>query len=65
MKNIFLKKLNKENKLVLVKPNKNISDSYIIKADNCLKSASLLLKNELLKNSISSSYYAMYNSLQA
>lgn len=42
-----------------------IFGSYIEKADNSLKSAKILLQNELYENSISMSYYAMYNSLLA
>jgi uncharacterized protein (UPF0332 family) len=59
----FLNKLKKEGKLTLVEPSKEISNSYLEKADNCLKSAKLLLQNDLYENSISMSYYTMYNSL--
>jgi len=51
--------------LELVEPSKEIYDSYMEKSKNCLKSARVLLKNELYENSISMSYYAMYNSLTA
>lgn len=61
----FLSKLRKEGKLELVEPSEEICVSYLEKADSCLKSAKLLLGNSLYENSISMSYYAMYNSLTA
>jgi uncharacterized protein (UPF0332 family) len=64
-KRAFLKKLYKEEKLELVEPSLEMSASYFEKADNCLKSAKLLLSNSLYENSITMSYYGMYNSLLA
>lgn len=64
-RNSFLNKLKKEEKLVLVEPSKEISDSYLEKSNNCLKSAKLLSQNNLYENSIGMSYYAMYNLLLA
>lgn len=61
----FLSKLKKEGKLELVEPSEEICKSYMEKADNCLKSAKLLLQNSLYENSVSMSYYAMYDSLTA
>lgn len=61
----FLSKLKSEGKLELVEPSEEICKSYIGKADNCLKSAKLLLEHNLYENSVSMSYYAMYNSLTA
>lgn len=61
----FLSKLKKEEKLELVEPSEEICKSYTNKADNCLKSAKLLLEHNLYENSVSMSYYAMYNSLTA
>src|SRR4030042_3823430 len=61
----FLNKLREEGKLGLVEPSEEICNSYLGKADNCLKSARLLYENDLYENSISMSYYAMYNSLIA
>lgn len=61
----FLAKLKKEGRLELVGSSEEICNSYLEKADNCLKSAKLLLQNNLHENSISMSYYAMYNSLVA
>ncbi|MEK6905666.1 MAG: HEPN domain-containing protein [Nanoarchaeota archaeon] len=63
--NKFLNKLKKEEKLELVEPSEDICNSYSEKSANCLKSAKLLLQNNLYENSISMSYYAMYNLLLA
>src|SRR3989344_7288746 len=61
----FLSKLKKEDKLELVEPSEEICRSYTNKADNCLKSAKLLLQHNLYENSVSMSYYTMYNLLTA
>jgi len=61
----FLNKLKEEGKLELVEPSEEICSSYLGKADNCLKSAKILLQNNLHENSISMSYYTMYDSLTA
>lgn len=60
-----MNKLKEEGKLELVEPSEEICSSYLGKADNCLKSAKILLQNNLHENSISMSYYTMYNSLTA
>lgn len=61
----FLNKLKAKGKLELVEPSEEICNSYLEKADNCLKSAKILLQNNLYENSVSMSYYAMYDSLTA
>ena len=61
----FLSKLKKEGKLELVEPSEEVCSSYLEKADNCFKSARILLQNNLYENSVSMSYYTMYNSLTA
>ena len=65
MTNKFLNKLKKEEKLELVEPSEDICNSYLEKSANCLKSAKLLLQNNLYENSIGLSYYTMYNLLLA
>jgi len=65
MVNKFLNKLKREKKLELVEPSEDICDSYSQKSADCLKSAKLLLQNNLFENSIGMSYYAMYNLLIA
>ena len=61
----FLKKLKSEGKIELVNPSEEMKLSYLIKSENCLKSAKILFQNKLYENSISESYYCMYNSLLA
>ncbi len=64
-RNNFLNKLKKEKKLELVEPSEDICESYSDKSANCLKSAKLLLQNNLYENSVGMSYYTMYNQLTA
>ncbi len=65
MTNKFLSKLRKEEKLESVEPSEDICNFYLEKSANCLKSAKLLLQNNLYENSIGMSYYGMYNLLLA
>jgi len=58
-RNNFLNELKKEGKLGLVEPSENICGSYFEKSENCLKSAKLLLQNNLYENSIGMSYYSI------
>ena len=62
-KSDFLISLVRNGNLKLVKISDVVADSYVRKSENCLKSAKILLKNKLYENSISMSYYAMYNCL--
>ncbi len=64
-KNNFLKRLRLERKLELIETSDEICESYLEKSNNCKKSAEILLKNNLYENSVSMSYYSMYNSLIA
>jgi uncharacterized protein (UPF0332 family) len=64
-KSNFLIKLKKQGKLEIVEPSEDVCNSYLKKADNSLKSAKVLLQNNLYENSVSMSYYTMYNSLTA
>lgn len=56
----FFKKLNSKGILSLVEPSKEISKSYENKSENSLKAAKVLLKQNLVEESISMSYYSMY-----
>jgi len=60
---VFLNKLITERKIEKVEISNEISLSYLEKSNNSLKSSKLLLENGLYEDSISSSYYSMYNSL--
>jgi len=59
----FLMKLRKNRTIKLVEPSEEMKLSYLIKAENCLKSARILFRNQLYENSTSEAYYCMYNSL--
>jgi uncharacterized protein (UPF0332 family) len=61
----FLKKAVKARQLEIVEASENIYESYLKKSDNCLKAAELLIANGLYENSVSDSYYAIYNSITA
>lgn len=60
---IFLKKLRKARRLELVEPSDEMKSSYLLKAENCLKSSKILYQNKLYENSTSEAYYCIYNSL--
>lgn len=64
-KQSFLGKLAKDGSLKLVEPSNEISKSYIEKSNNSLRSAKILVKNNLFEDSVSMSYYSMYNCLLA
>ena len=61
----FLKKLKRKGVIELVESSEEMKSSYLIKADNCLKSAKILFQSQLYENSTSEAYYCMYNSLLA
>jgi len=60
---IFLRKLKRKRIIDLVESSEEMKLSYLIKAENCLKSAKILFQNQLYENSTSEAYYCMYNSL--
>lgn len=61
----FLIKLKTEEKLSIIDPSDEIKESYIKKSENSLKSAIILLDNEQIDDSVSLTYYSMYNMLTA
>ena len=61
MKNKLLAELIKENKLKLVESSEEIKDSYLEKSQSNLDSAKILLENNKLEESVSLTYYSMYN----
>ena len=61
----FLKKLKRKGIIKLVESSEEMKSSYLIKAENCLKSAKILFQSQLYENSTSEAYYCMYNSLLA
>ncbi|MBI2654154.1 HEPN domain-containing protein [Candidatus Woesearchaeota archaeon] len=63
--NSFLVKLKMQKKLGIVEKSQEMCESYLLKSENCLKSAKILLKEPLYENSTIDSYYAMYNCVLA
>jgi len=61
----FLSELKEKGKLELVEPSEEVKESYLRKADNSLRSAKILLQNDLYENSMGEAYYAMYNCVLA
>lgn len=57
----FLVKLAKVGKLILVEPSNNVKESYLEKSESNLISSKILLKNDRLEESVSFTYYSMYN----
>lgn len=66
MKNInFLIKLKKERKISLVDSSEELKQSYLEKSESNLISAKILLGNFRLEETVSLTYYSMYNLLMA
>jgi uncharacterized protein (UPF0332 family) len=66
MKNkINLKKLNKLKIIQIVEPSKNLEESYIRKSEESLLSTKFLFEKKQYNDSISLSYFSMYNSVLA
>lgn len=61
----FLNRLRKEGKLRMVEPSVDICNSYLKKAERSIKAAKLLSDEELYEESITTAYYAIYNSITA
>ena len=61
----LLSKLKMQGRPDIIEPSEDVCLSYLIKADNCLRSSKILLANSLFENSVTEAYYAMYNSLLA
>lgn len=61
----FLNKLKKEKKIEIVEISNEISEAYILKSSNNTKSAKIIYDSQIYEDSVSSSYYSMYNSLLA
>lgn len=62
---INLKKLSKLKILQLVEPSENLKESYLKKSDESLLSTKFLYEKSQYNDSISLSYFSMYNSLLA
>ena len=64
-KSSFLNKLKRKKIILLVEPSREIASSYLNKSGSSLKAAKLLLKEDLLEESVSMIYYATYYCLLA
>jgi uncharacterized protein (UPF0332 family) len=61
----FLNKLKEEKVLSRVEPSEEISKSYLIKSENCLRVAKLAFAAGIYENAVSEAYYSIYNTAQA
>ena len=61
----FLNKLKKEDSLKLVDPSDEISKSYLIKSDKCIKVAKLAFDANIYDNAVSEAYYSIYNTVMS
>ena len=61
----FLSKLKKEGKLQLIETSEEVKKSYLEKSESNLISSKILFENNRLEESVSLSYYSMYNILMA
>ncbi len=64
-KSSFLNKLKKNETLKLVEPSEEISKSYLIKSDKCIKVAELAYKAGIYENALTEAYYSIYNTVMA
>lgn len=62
-KSNFLFKLKKEESLQLVEVSEEISQSYLIKSEKCIKVAELAYNADIYENAVSEAYYSIYNSV--
>jgi uncharacterized protein (UPF0332 family) len=60
-KNRFIEKLVRKESIKLAQPSKIIAEDYDKKAKNSLKSAKILLEQQLYEEATAMSYYAMYH----
>lgn len=59
----LIKTLQKQEKIKIVEPSEEICQSYREKSKNSIRAGKILLKEGLIEESISMSYYGMYNEL--
>ena len=62
-KSNFLIKLKLEKSLSIVEPSDEISKSYLIKSDKCIRVAKLAYGAGIYENAISEAYYSIYNTV--
>jgi uncharacterized protein (UPF0332 family) len=64
-KSNFLDKLKEDGNLKLVEPSNEISKSYLVKSENCIKVAKLAYNEEIYENAVSEAYFSIYNIVTA
>lgn len=60
----FLDRLKEEKVLEIVESSEEISKSYLIKSENCLRVAKLAFNAGIYENAVSEAYYSIYNAAQ-
>jgi uncharacterized protein (UPF0332 family) len=61
----FLNKLKSEESLKIVEPSEEISKSYLIKSDKCIRVAKLAYEAGIYENAVSEAYYSIYNAVMS
>ena len=64
-KSNFLNKLKQKEVLELVEPSEEISKSYLIKSDKCIRVAKLAYDAGIYENAVSEAYYSVYNAVMS
>ncbi len=60
-----MNKLKVDGSLKLVELSEEISKSYLIKSEKCIKVAKLAYEAEIYENAVSEAYYSIYNTVMA
>jgi len=61
----FLDKLKEDGNLKLVEPSNEISKSFLVKSENCIRVAKLAYNEDIYENSVSEAYFSIYNVVTA
>ena len=61
----FLNKLKRKEALTLVEPSEEISKSYLIKSEKCIRVAKLAYGAGIYENAVSEAYYSVYNTVMS
>ncbi|MBN2042615.1 MAG: HEPN domain-containing protein [Candidatus Aenigmarchaeota archaeon] len=64
-KSVFLNKLKAKESLKLVEPSEEISKSYLIKSDKCIRVARLAYEAGIYENAVSEAYYSIYDTVMS
>ncbi|MFT4305248.1 MAG: HEPN domain-containing protein [Candidatus Woesearchaeota archaeon] len=61
----FLDKLKKDGNLKLIETSNEISKSFLVKSENCIRVAKLAYNEGIYENSVSEAYFSIYNVVTA